>query len=87
MADTQNQIETIKQIILEPALGSLKGKVDGLEKKLEQMPSTNTEALEKEIAELKAKFATTQKEIEGIKKVLVGLNKKLSKAFSTFAQE
>jgi len=80
----ENELDKIKQIILEPAISQITEKINRLDEGIKQINNTGTGKLEKDIQALRSELSKIKAEIEDIEGVIVGLNNKLSKAFGSF---
>ncbi len=82
--DKEPGLEKIREILLGAEYAQLLGRVGNLEQKLSIMdPGAVTDQL-KEIDGLRNDVNAAKNEIREIKDVLVGLNRKLTSAFSAF---
>jgi peptidoglycan hydrolase CwlO-like protein len=63
----------------------LSERIVSVEKKIPQVNTQQTDALKKDVVSMHEEIKKIHKEIEDIKAVLVGFNKKLTKAFGAFS--
>jgi hypothetical protein len=80
-------ISKIKEILLEPDFGQMLSRLGNIENKLAQNADlTAVNELKKEVEGLKNDFAVMRTEINELKEVLVGFNRKITGAFSAFVK-
>lgn len=80
-------VEKIREILLEPDFSRVLNRVSKLENSLSAVDLDAVETLKKEVADIRKEITALASNIEDVKGVLVGFNKKLTGAFSVFKGE